>query len=207
MSKNARRFTRRRKKEVGETPTPKYSKTITLTAQTYNQKIYARALNEDPLIFVTGCAGTGKTYMAATQAAKMYYEGKISKIVVTRPNVAAGGRDIGYFKGGLKEKMTPWVAPLMDVLSKHLGKIKVEKMLEDGNIVVEPFSVMRGKSFDDACIAIPVRGFVHDHALPTRGRWPTLYVHPICVRMASNDDLYPIPRIIWNRGRIKWHNK
>ena len=154
MSKNARRYTRRRKKEVGETPTPKYSKTITLTAQTYNQKIYAKALNEDPLIFVTGCAGTGKTYMAATQAAKMYYEGKISKIVVTRPNVAAGGRDIGFFKGGLKEKMAPWVAPLIDVLSKHLGKIKVEKMLEDGNIVIEPFSVMRGKSFDDAFIIL-----------------------------------------------------
>ena len=154
MSKNARRYTRRRKKEVGETPTPKYSKTITLTAQTYNQKIYAKALNEDPLIFVTGCAGTGKTYMAATQAAKMYYEGKIPKIVVTRPNVAAGGRDIGFFKGGLKEKMAPWVAPLIDVLSKHLGKLKVEKMLEDGNIVIEPFSVMRGKSFDDAFIIL-----------------------------------------------------
>jgi phosphate starvation-inducible PhoH-like protein len=42
----------------------------------------------------------------------------------------------------------------MDVLSKHLGKIKVEKMLEDGNIVVEPFSVMRGKSFDDAFIIL-----------------------------------------------------
>lgn len=154
MSKNARRYTRRRKKDEGEAPTPKYSKTIELVPKTYNQQIYAKALNKDPLIFVIGCAGTGKTYMAATQAAKMYYEGKIKKIVITRPNVAAGGRDIGFFKGGLMEKMQPWVAPLIDVLNKHLGKTKVEKMLADGNIVVEPFSVMRGKSFDNAFIIL-----------------------------------------------------
>ena len=154
MSKNARRYTRQRKQEVGEAPTPKYVKTIELLAKTYNQQIYVRALNQDPLIFVIGCAGTGKTYMAATQAAKLYHEHKIKKIVITRPNVAAGGRDIGYFKGGLAEKMVPWVAPLIDVLKKHLGKTKVEKMLADGNIVVEPFSVMRGKSFDDAFIIL-----------------------------------------------------
>lgn len=154
MSKNARRYTRRRKKDEGATPTPKYSKTIELVPKTYNQQIYAKALNKDPLIFVIGCAGTGKTYMAATQAAKLYYEGKIQKIVITRPNVAAGGRDIGFFKGGLAEKMQPWVAPLIDVLTKHLGKTKVETMLTDGNIVVEPFSVMRGKSFDNAYIIL-----------------------------------------------------
>lgn len=154
MSKNARRFTRRRKREEGIAPTPKVQKSIELTAKTYNQRIYASALGRDPLIFVTGCAGTGKTYMAATQAAKMYYEGQINKIVVTRPNVAAGGRDIGYFKGGLEEKMAPWVAPIIDVLKKHLGKVKVEAMLSDGAIVIEPFSVMRGKSFDDAFIIL-----------------------------------------------------
>lgn len=154
MSNNARRFTRRRKKQEGIPATPKHPKSIELTPQTYNQKLYANALNTADLVFVTGCAGTGKTYMAATQAAKMYYEGRITKIVITRPNVAAGGKDIGYFKGGLHEKMAPWVAPLIDVLKKHLGKTKVDGMLTDENIVIEPFSVMRGKSFEDAFIIL-----------------------------------------------------
>ena len=154
MSKNARRYTRKRKITEGEVPTPKHVKSIQLVPKTYNQQLYAKALNNDPLVFVTGCAGTGKTYMAATQAAKMFYEGSVAKIVITRPNVAAGGRDIGFFKGGLEEKMAPWVAPLIDVLKKHLGVTKVQSMLSDGNIVVEPFSVMRGKSFDDAFIIL-----------------------------------------------------
>lgn len=154
MSNNARRYTRRKKREEGVTPTPKHAKTIELCAQTYNQKIYAAALNKDPLVFVVGCAGTGKTYMAATMAAKMYYEGKITQIVITRPNVAAGGKDIGYFKGDLHEKMAPWVSPLIDVFKKHLGKVKVEAMINDGAILIEPFSVMRGKSFDNSFIIL-----------------------------------------------------
>lgn len=154
MSNNARRYTRRKKREEGVAPTPKHAKTIEICAQTYNQKIYAAALNKDPLVFVVGCAGTGKTYMAATMAAKMYYEGKITQIVITRPNVAAGGKDIGYFKGDLHEKMAPWVSPLIDVFKKHLGKVKVEAMINDGAILIEPFSVMRGKSFDNSFIIL-----------------------------------------------------
>tara|TARA_R110001606_G_scaffold355987_1_gene507135 strand:+ start:1438 stop:2196 length:759 start_codon:yes stop_codon:yes gene_type:complete len=154
MSKNAKRYTRRNKREDGVLPTPKVVKTIALVPQTYNQKIYAKALHEDELVFVVGCAGTGKTYMAATMAAKMFYERKVAKIVITRPNVAAGGKDIGYFKGDLHEKMAPWVSPLIDVFKKHLGRVKVESMINDGLIVVEPFSVMRGKSFDDAFIIL-----------------------------------------------------
>ena len=83
MSKNARRYTRKRKITEGEVPTPKHVKSIQLVPKTYNQQLYAKALNNDPLVFVTGCAGTGKTYMAATQAAKMYYEGSVAKIVIT----------------------------------------------------------------------------------------------------------------------------
>lgn len=154
MSKNAKRYTRRKKREDGVEPTPKHVKTIELCAKTYNQQIYATALKNEPLVFVTGCAGTGKTYMAATMAAKLFYERKISKIVITRPNVAAGGKDIGYFKGDLQEKMAPWISPLIDVFKKHLGKVKVASMITDGLIVVEPFSVMRGKSFDDAFIIL-----------------------------------------------------
>lgn len=154
MSNNARRYTRRKKREDGVAPTPKHAKSIELCAKTYNQKVYAKALEQDSLVFVVGCAGTGKTYMAATMAAKMYYEGNINKIVITRPNVAAGGKDIGYFKGDLHEKMAPWVSPLIDVFKKHLGKVKVEAMINDGAILIEPFSVMRGKSFDDAFIIL-----------------------------------------------------
>lgn len=152
MSKNARRYTRRRKQESPSSPTPRA--TIELTPKTPNQSIYAKALANDPLILVTGCAGTGKTYMAATQAAKMYSEGLIDKIIITRPNVAVGGKGIGFFPGTLEQKMQPWVAPIVDVLIKHLGRGAVDIMLKHEVVKIEPFETLRGRSFDSAFIIL-----------------------------------------------------
>lgn len=153
MSKNARRFSRRQKTEQGFAPTPKSPKVIELLPQTFNQRFYAKALQEDDLIFVTGCAGTGKTYMAATMAAKMFVERRIRRIVITRPNVASG-KGLGFFPGDLHEKMAPWIAPIIEVLKKHLGREKVDAMIKDGTIVIEPFETMRGRTFDDAFVIL-----------------------------------------------------
>ena len=153
MSKNARRYTRRQKADQGFVPTPKSPKTIELVPQTFNQRLYAKALADDDLIFVTGCAGTGKTYMAATMAAKMFNDRSIRRIVITRPNVASG-KGLGFFPGTLQEKMAPWIAPIIEVLKKHLGREKVEAMIKDGHIVIEPFETMRGRTFDDAFVIL-----------------------------------------------------
>lgn len=153
MSRNAKRFSRREKLEQGFIPTPQQVKTIELVAKTYNQKIYAAALIKDPLIFVTGCAGTGKTYMASTMAAKMFHERSIRRIVITRPNIASG-KGLGFFPGDLEEKMAPWVAPIIQVLVKHLGQQRVDAMKKDGSLVIEPFETMRGRTFDDAFVIL-----------------------------------------------------
>ena len=153
MSKNAKRYSRKEKVQRGFAPTPKQPKTIEIYAQTYNQQIYAEALKKDPLVFVTGCAGTGKTYMASTMAAKLYNERRIRQIVITRPNVASG-KGLGFFPGDLEEKMAPWVAPIVQVLVKHLGAQKVEAMKKDGSIVIEPFETMRGRTFDNAFVLL-----------------------------------------------------
>ena len=153
MSKNAKRYSRVEKVQHGFVPTPKKIKTIEICAKTYNQQIYATALHSDPLVFVTGCAGTGKTYMAASMAAKKYNQRDVKSIVITRPNVASG-KGLGFFPGTLDEKMSPWVAPIIEVLIKHLGPQRVAAMKKDGSIVIEPFETMRGRTFDDAFIIL-----------------------------------------------------
>jgi phosphate starvation-inducible PhoH-like protein len=152
LSKNARRLSRRRKQN--EENLPSKQTPILLIPKTPTQKAYAAALNRDPVILVTGCAGTGKTYMAATQAAKMYQEKQIDKIVITRPNVAVSNRGIGFFPGSLEEKMAPWVAPIVDVFIKHLGKGAVDTMLKHGAIKIEPFETLRGRSFESAFVIL-----------------------------------------------------
>lgn len=153
MSKNAKRYSRKEKVQSGFVPTPKKIKTIEIHAKTYNQQTYVEALKRDPLIFVMGCAGTGKTYMAASMAAKLYNERSIRHIVITRPNVASG-KGLGFFPGTLDEKMQPWVAPIIEVLVKHLGAQKVDAMKKDGSLVIEPFETMRGRTFDNAFVLL-----------------------------------------------------
>jgi phosphate starvation-inducible PhoH-like protein len=151
LSKNARRHLRRNKERSDQTPARTNSPE--LVAKTPRQREYIDALLQDDLIFCIGYAGTGKTYVSATAAAKFYQERRIRKIVITRPNVSAG-RGIGFFPGSLEEKMAPWVAPIIDVLTKHLGKPAVDIMLKHGDITIEPFETLRGKSFEDAFVLL-----------------------------------------------------
>ena len=99
--------------------------TADLLPQNDRQKEYIEAIETHSQIIVLGPAGTGKTYIAATYAANLYTTKQIDKIIITRPNVAAG-KSIGYFPGTLEEKMMPWVMPVLEVLHWHLGKGAVE---------------------------------------------------------------------------------
>lgn len=125
----------------------------TLQALNASQKAYIAALKSSPQIIVTGSSGTGKTYIAATHAANLYLDRKITKIVVTRPNVAVG-KDLGYFPGTLQEKFAPWVAPVLDVLTKQLTSGVVESAIKSGNIEMAPLSTMRGRSFENTFVLV-----------------------------------------------------
>jgi len=128
-------------------------KLVSLTPLNENQRSYINALKTSDQVIVFGCSGTGKTFIAATFAANLYAARQIDKIIITRPNVPVG-KDLGFFPGTLEEKMTPWVAPVLEVLVEQLGKGVVETGIKNGNIEVAPLSTMRGRSFKNAFIIL-----------------------------------------------------
>lgn len=138
--------------------------TAQLVPQNERQRDYINAIEESSQIIVLGPAGTGKTYIAATKAANMYITKQIDKIIITRPNVAAG-KSIGYFPGTLEEKMMPWVMPVLEVLHWHLGKGAVETGIKNGNIEIAPFETMRGRSFTDAFVILDEAQNVTPHEI------------------------------------------
>ena len=121
--------------------------------KTKKQKEYYEALKNHNQVICLGPAGTGKTYVAATLAAELYLDQKITKIIITRPNVSAGQR-LGFFPGTLEEKMEPWVLPVIEVLRFHLGRDAVDIAVKKGNIEIAPFETMRGRSFEDAFVIL-----------------------------------------------------
>jgi phosphate starvation-inducible PhoH-like protein len=128
-------------------------KVFGLTPLNDNQSLYIDALRSHNQIIVLGYSGTGKTFIAASEAANLYLAKRINRIIVTRPNVSVG-KDLGYFPGDINEKFGPWAAPVVDVLQQRLGKGVVETGIKNGNIELAPMSVMRGRSFKDAFVIL-----------------------------------------------------
>ena len=126
-------------------------KSINIVPKTAGQEAYLKALGTAEQTVVFGPSGTGKTYLAASLAASLYYVKKINKIVITRPHVAVGEK-LGFLPGDLREKTEPWALPVLDVLDEHLGKGTVDTGIKNGNIEIAPLALMRGRSFSNAFI-------------------------------------------------------
>lgn len=130
-----------------------HKQAIMLEAKTDRQQVHINALTEADQVIISGCAGTGKTYVTATYAAQQYQSKSYNKIIITRPHVEVG-KGLGYLKGDLGEKTMPWVTPIIEVLEEHLGKGVVETGIKNGNIEVAPLALMRGRSFNQALILL-----------------------------------------------------
>ncbi len=122
-------------------------------AKTLAQKKYIDKLDKSSVVFVTGSAGTGKTYLATAYAVNLLKKNKITKIIITRPAVEAGEK-LGFLPGDLKEKVDPYLIPIYDALNSFLGKENVDKLVEKGVIEIAPLAYMRGRTLDNAFIIL-----------------------------------------------------
>ena len=102
--------------------------------------------HEKDIVFGIGPAGTGKTILAVQVAVKMFKEGHVDKIIVTRPAVSAD-EDLGFLPGTLEQKMAPWTRPIFDVLREYFNAKELEGMVEEGVLEIAPLAYMRGRTF------------------------------------------------------------
>ena len=117
------------------------------------QADYLRVLREYDLVFALGPAGTGKTYLAVAQAVSMLIEGRVERIVLSRPAVEAG-ENLGFLPGDLREKIDPYLRPLYDALHDMMPGEKMRRYLEAGDIEVAPLAFMRGRTLSNAYVIL-----------------------------------------------------
>ena len=132
---------------------PQKKQRVSLYPRNANQKTYIQKLQDDTksIVFAIGPAGTGKTMLAVQHGIKLFQEGVVDKIVVTRPAVSVD-EDLGFLPGTLNEKMAPWTRPIFDVLGEYYQQKDIAKMLEEGVIEISPLAYMRGRTFKNAYI-------------------------------------------------------
>ena len=121
-------------------------------ARSQNQAEYIRMLQDYDMVFCTGSAGSGKTFLAVATALSLVLSHKKNKIVITRPVVEAG-ESLGFLPGDLKDKIAPYLRPLRDSMETLLPSESVKKLFESEIIEVAPLAYMRGRTLSD-CIVI-----------------------------------------------------
>lgn len=118
----------------------------------YVQGEYLEAIRNNDVVFGIGSAGTGKTFVAASYAAGELFHRRISKIILTRPNVETG-RGLGFLPGELEEKYAPYLQPFEEIFKRCLGTSFYEYAVKAKNIEAKPLGFMRGSTFDN-CIVL-----------------------------------------------------
>lgn len=129
-----------------------YQKKV-IKAKNESQVKYYNALQENTIIFATGAAGTGKTFLAVAYGIQQLKKNKTQKIIITRPIVEAG-ENLGFLPGELKEKVDPYLTPIYDALNTILGTEMTQKYLEKGIVEIAPLAYMRGRTLSDAIIIL-----------------------------------------------------
>lgn len=125
----------------------------TITARNNSQRKFLELIRDKEMIFATGPAGTGKSYLAVAAAVSMLQAKRVKKIILTRPAVEAGEK-LGFLPGDMEEKINPYLRPLYDALGDMLGTAQLIAKQESGQIEVAPLAFMRGRTLNEAFLIL-----------------------------------------------------
>ena len=121
--------------------------------KSHRQADYVRALRKYDMVFCSGPAGSGKTFLAVAEALRLVMSHKKSTLILTRPVVEAG-ESLGYLPGDLEQKINPYLRPLYDSISFILPREVMKRLTESGVIETAPLAYMRGRTLNDSVIIL-----------------------------------------------------
>ena len=124
-----------------------------IMARSSNQVKLVKDFDQHDLIFVTGPAGSGKTYTAIALAVRAFKNKQVKRIILSRPAVEAGEK-LGFLPGDMKEKIDPYLQPLYDALQDMIPAAKLQEMIELNIIQIAPLAFMRGRTLNDAVVIL-----------------------------------------------------
>ena len=130
-----------------------HTKRRVISPRSATQAAYLKAIDDCELVFGSGPAGTGKTYLAVAKAVELLVRGDVDRIILSRPAVEAG-EQLGFLPGDMQEKVDPYLRPLYDALYDMLPADQVVKRLENGEIEVAPLAFMRGRTLANAFVIL-----------------------------------------------------
>ena len=95
-------------------------------------------------MFVTGPAGTTKTFCSIYHALTMINEKRVSDLIYIRSAVESSDNHLGFLPGAAEEKMYPYIQPLLDKLDELLPNGDIDILMHEKRISVIPVGFLRG---------------------------------------------------------------
>ena len=129
------------------------TKLKTIYPKTKNQELFLKEMRSKDVVFAVGPAGTGKTYLAVAYAVSLFVEGKINRLILSRPAVEAGER-LGFLPGDMKEKIDPYLRPLYDALYEMMPGEEIDRKMVNNLIEIAPLAIMRGRTLNKSFIIL-----------------------------------------------------
>lgn len=108
------------------------------------QQLALDSLENNQITMLRGAAGTGKSYLALGYLISQLEHGKIDKIIIFVNNIAVrGAAKLGFYPGTKDAKLLD--SQIGNFLVSKFGSItEVERMIEDGDLLLVPVADCRG---------------------------------------------------------------
>ena len=123
---------------------------------TDNQKIFLELAQnkETKIVFVSGPAGTSKTFLAVMASLFLINDKKVSDLIYLRSVVESSENKMGYLPGGEDEKVAPYMQPLVDKLEELLPKNDIDLLMKEQRVQGHPINFLRGLSWNAKAIVV-----------------------------------------------------
>lgn len=100
------------------------------------------------LVFLSGPAGTSKTFLSVLAGLMLIQKHAVSDIVYVRSVIESASKSLGYLPGEAGDKMEPFLRPLRDKLDEMLPAGDVDKLVKEKRVDGVPVGFLRGASFN-----------------------------------------------------------
>ena len=154
------------KKEKNRLPEKQSTLIKDFNAKNQKQQRLVNLIEDKEVILATGVAGTGKTYVALATALSLL--GPIyKKVVLVKSVTTLPGEEIGFLKGGMEQKMEPFVMSYVWNIDKICGQGSASSLMNKKIVEVLPLAFIRGLSIDNSIVIIDEAQNIDAHTFKT----------------------------------------
>ena len=147
---------------------PEKQSTLVRNFQPRNQKQaeFVKLIKRNEVVIAKGTPGSGKTYISLATALSMLGE-VYKKVIIVKSVTTLPDQEIGFIKGGVDQKMEPFMMSFTWNIDKICGEGSAKALLDKGLVQVLPLAFVRGISIDNAIVIFDELQNVDMHTFKT----------------------------------------